>query len=84
MINEKTKSLHSISIEGCEINTRLRYSFHTNNITIGVTHRWKRPYYEANKDKINTKGKEWYKINRDYALEYRKQYNDSHRDERKN
>lgn len=64
----KSKSLHSITIEGCLFTTQLTYNLNTDHITISTSRtyqnlKYRKQYLKNNKDKISERAKKYYKKN---------------------
>lgn len=70
----KIKSIHNISIEGCNFNTRLYYNFNTNNIGIYTSRSYSKQYRNIHKSKI----KKYRQDNKEKISKQRKQYRDNH------
>ena len=82
MINQKSKNLHSITINGITITTRIRYNSNTNHISIGNTFNYPKnrndKYYQNNKEQILKRCNQYYQNNKDKCCERRKQYLKTH------
>lgn len=73
-MTQKSKSLHSMTIEGVQIRTQLRYNLNTNYIGINTIYQYSKQYskqyYKNNKDKV----KEYQKNNKNKIKKYNKEY----------
>lgn len=65
-MERKTKSLHSLTFDGCNFFTQLRYNTNTEYIAIITTHYDRKKYYEDNKDK----SKQYHEDNKDKRKQY--------------
>lgn len=69
-MGRKTKSLHSITIDGVGFSTRLYYNLNTDHIGIGTIHQYRDPiktkhHREINKEKLKDQRKMRYESHRD-------------------
>ena len=97
-MTRKTKHLHNIAIEGCQISTKIHYNTNTDHIGIGTTHEYQKQqskqyyednkeqfkqYRENNKEKIKQQSKQYYENNKEQIKQQWKQYYENNKEQLK-